>query len=517
MQLILKFFADLRLTIVLLAMSLLMVFFGTLDQTNVGIKGSLERYFEGYFHAWQYPEEWPGGTIMVFALNKDDPKAGQKLSMGDLAGYEFVGFNDNTYFNQSKDIYKKAGKEGPTHKFPDLSSIKAYLQEGGRDAKRVAVLPDSAIVEELKTKTLAASKIKGEPGISLRIIHVPVFGGYVLGPLLFLNLIAAHFARFKLTWKKSGVFIIHAGLILMLLSELVTDLTDRESLMVIEEGETAWYSTDFDKNEVFLLDRSKPNKDTLLSVPTKPLAKGKFKGKLLDLGAVDPRFPFQLKIVDFYENAELDFHREEDRTDGFPIRIGDRDARVVAEHAEKTHDPMEINYVSALVEVLVGDKTYGPFFISNRLEFLQDYRHHTFEHEGKEFAIGLRRQRYYYDFGVRLDDFRFLKYPGTEKPKDFTSDVTLLLPEGAEEKKRIYMNHPLFHDGSTFYQSGWNERTEKGTRLQVVQNPGKTLPYWGVAVVGVGLVVQFLMSLGKFAQRRAREQKKEDVQKEATV
>ena len=42
------------------------------------------------------------------------------------------------------------------------------------------------------------------------------------------------------------------------------------------------------------------------------------------------------------------------------------------------------------------------------------------------------------------------------------------------------MNHPLIFEGSTFFQSGWNEETEKGTRMQVVQNPGKLLPYWGL-------------------------------------
>ena len=71
------------------------------------------------------------------------------------------------------------------------------------------------------------------------------------------------------------------------------------------------------------------------------------------------------------------------------------------------------------------------------------------------------------------------------------------------------MNHPLIHDGNTFFQSGWNEKTEKGTRLQVVQNPGKSLPYVGVAVVGLGLLVQFSMHLGRFTKRRSREQQKE--------
>src|SRR4051812_13152699 len=46
-------------------------------------------------------------------------------------------------------------------------------------------------------------------------IPVPVFpGGYFIGGLLLINLIAAHIYRFKLTWKKAGIFLTHLGLIL---------------------------------------------------------------------------------------------------------------------------------------------------------------------------------------------------------------------------------------------------------------------------------------------------------------
>ena len=507
MKSVLKILSDLRITIVLLSLSMVMIFFGTLDQTNIGIKGTLDKYFEGYFHAWEYPKEWPMGTRMVFALHPDDPKAGQKLSLSDLKDYAKVGFNDNTFFEQSNNIYKKADMVGPTHKFQDLATIKSQLQEGDGNLKRVAILPDDAIKEEINKKTLAFSTIKGEPGFSLSFIRVPVLGGYVIGPLLFINLMAAFCVRYQFTMKKAGVLIIHSGLILMLVSELVTDLTDRESLMTIEEGETSYYSTDFDKNEIILLDRSQPNVDTALSVPVSLLEKKKKRD--IDLASIDSGFPFQLKFLEFFPNTQMDI-REEEGAEGHPFKVGDRTVHVVAKEVPKTFDPQKINFVSALVEVQAGENTYGPFFISNRLEFFEDHRRHTFEHEGKEYAIALRRTRYYYDYGVRLDDFRFLKYPGTEKPKDFTSDVTLLLPDGSTEPKRIFMNHPLIHDNSTFFQSGWNEETERGTRLQVVQNPGKHLPYYGVAIVGLGLCVQFAMHLGNFTKRRARQQKKEE-------
>jgi len=520
MQTILKFFADLRLTIVLLALSLVMIFFGTLDQTNIGIKGALKKYFEENpswenpeseqmekrFHIalWQYPEEWPGGTSMLLALKPDDPNAGSKnvdLKKLQDSGYRFAGYNDNPCYEKARSIYRESGLDGPDLKFGSLKAIKSVIQN---QSKVAAVLPSSSVLDD---KELGSAKIKGTPSFNFHFIRIPIVCGYILGPMLFLNLLAAHFVRFQLTWKKAGVFTIHIGLILMLLSELVTDLTDRESLMSIEEGETSYYSTDFDKNEIVLLDRSQPKVDTALSIPVSLVEKKKKKD--IDVSEFSADFPFQLKILEFFPNTDMDIKEEEGATEGYPFQVGDRTVRVVAKKAKKTFDPQEINFVSALVEVKAGDQTYGPFFISNRLEFFEDHRRHSFEHEGKEFAIALRRTRYYYDFGVRLDDFRFLRYPGTEKAKDFTSDVTLLLPDGSTEPKRIFMNHPLIHDNNTFFQSGWNEKTERGTRLQVVQNPGKLLPYYGVAIVGLGLCIQFGMHLGNFTKRRARQQKKE--------
>src|SRR3984957_20398197 len=47
------------------------------------------------------------------------------------------------------------------------------------------------------------------PGSQLRIPWFP--GGYTLGGILLVNLIAAHLSRFKLSWKKAGILVLHSG------------------------------------------------------------------------------------------------------------------------------------------------------------------------------------------------------------------------------------------------------------------------------------------------------------------
>ena len=92
----------------------------------------------------------------------------------------------------------------------------------------------------------------GPEGSSWQIPVMP--GGYLVGILLMVNLIAAFMAKFKWTRKKIGICISHLGLILLLLGQLATDLLSRESAMEIKEGGTRSFSSDFRLNELVLIE-----------------------------------------------------------------------------------------------------------------------------------------------------------------------------------------------------------------------------------------------------------------------
>ena len=73
----------------------------------------------------------------------------------------------------------------------------------------------------------------GPKGASWRI---PVFpGGYLIGGVLLLNLIASQLRRFTFTASKIGLWMVHVGLILLLLGQLLTDLLSRESTLHLRE------------------------------------------------------------------------------------------------------------------------------------------------------------------------------------------------------------------------------------------------------------------------------------------
>ena len=91
-------------------------------------------------------------------------------------------------------------------------------------------------------------------------LKIPVFpGGYLVGGVLLINLISAHIKRFGMKRDKAGIWLVHVGLIMLLIGQLATDVLSKESAMQLFEGETKNYSEDFRGNELVIIDQSNPD------------------------------------------------------------------------------------------------------------------------------------------------------------------------------------------------------------------------------------------------------------------
>src|SRR6267142_2726074 len=102
----------------------------------------------------------------------------------------------------------------------------------------------------------------------------PVLGGYTIGLLMLINLIAAHVLRFKLTWKRSGIILIHLGVILLLVGEGLTSALAVESQMPIDEGSSARYSHDIREAEFAVIEPSSSENDNVVVIADKKLKAG---------------------------------------------------------------------------------------------------------------------------------------------------------------------------------------------------------------------------------------------------
>jgi hypothetical protein len=319
----------------------------------------------------------------------------------------------------------------------------------------------------------------------------PFPGGWLLGGLLLANLLAAHAVRFKLNWKRSGIFILHAGVIVLMLSELVTGLFAIEGNMSIETGKSSNYLVHATACELAVIDTSDPQIDDVVVVP----------GSLLRKEALITHddLPFNVEPVQFMVNSEVQ-EKIPSKADN-PATAGEGlAARAIEKKEGSGVDPEQRSDVpSAYVTFRRKDngQSLGTYLVSVWLNEPQ-----TVTVDGKKYDLSLRFKHTYKPYTIYLKEFHHGVYMGTDVPKDYSSKVRLVDPTSNDVKEvTISMNAPLRYGGETFYQSGVLG-ADKGTILQVVHNPGWLLPYIACAMVVVGMAVHFGIHLFGFLRKR---------------
>jgi hypothetical protein len=325
----------------------------------------------------------------------------------------------------------------------------------------------------------------GPKGASWKI---PVFpGGYLVGGVLLINLVASHFKRFSLTRKKTGIWLIHFGLILLLLGQLATDLLSRESFLHLREGQSKNYSESDRQFELAIIDTSDAQSDKVVAIPEGLLMRQKEIGH--------PELPFTVRVHDFLPNSVV----QNRATNSLAPPAASRD---IGSQATVREVPRETQMdrrdrPSAVVELMTPEGSQGTWLVSDYVEGPQ-----TFSVNNRSYEMVMRLRRYYKPFSIQLLKFTHEVYPGTDTPKNFASRVQVQNPQTGENREvQIYMNNPLRYAGETFYQASLDP-DDHGTVLEVVHNPSWLTPYFSCVLVGLGLLVQFAAHLFGFAFKR---------------
>ena len=103
-------------------------------------------------------------------------------------------------------------------------------------------------------------------------------------------------------------------------------------------------------------------------------------------------------------------------------------------------------------------------------------------------------------FSLFLKDFEVERYPGSNSPSSFVSEVVLIDSDlGIQEEHRIFMNNVLKHRGYRFYQASY-DNDEMGTILSVNKDRAGTLiTYLGYLVLIAGMIVAMFIPGTRFA------------------
>ena len=344
-------------------------------------------------------------------------------------------------------------------------------------------------------------------------------GGYLLGVLLLVNLISAHIYRFEFSRKKLGIQLAHAGVIVLLVGQLSTDMLAREMQMHFAEGETRSYSESATDYELIFV-----SGDEVTAIPNKLLKPG---GELKI-----ENLPFTIRVQELWHNSDMNFRAPMMQnapplaTNGVALNFDFRKVDDV-----KTMD--QKNVPTAVLEFLTPAGSLGTWVASDWTgdpALVEAVRNgyaqmgagmaqkiagqlvapQTILADGKSFTFTMRPARVRHPFTLTLLKASHTVYPGTDIPKDFRSRVRIDNAQTGEKREvEISMNHPLRYGGFTYYQYQMDagQAAQMAGRaptsvLSVVRNPGWLTPYVGCAMVGAGLLIQFLYHLAGFVSKR---------------
>ena len=364
-------------------------------------------------------------------------------------------------------------------------------------------------------------------GVTLFGYRVPLLlpGGYLLGTALLVNLLAAHIQRFQWNRKKIGIHLTHAGVIVLLVAQLATDLLSRETQLRFVEGETKSYSESPAAYELAFVSDGANGLQEVVTIPAKLLAVG---GELKH-----EKLPFTVRAKNYQRNSEPSFRAPMQQnappvtTNGVAQHFDFRTAPDVTAMDEK-------NIPTAKIEIVTSNGSLGEWVASGWSgdEGMADAVRGSYARQmgaqmagviaqrltapqtvavgGKQFTFTLRPERIYTPFSLTLLKATHSVYPGTDIPKDFRSRVRLQNPRTGEDRElEIFMNTPLRYAGLTFFQyqmaageAAMSAGEMPSSTLQVVRNPGWVTPYAGCILVALGLVVQFMIHLVGFISKR---------------
>jgi hypothetical protein len=319
-------------------------------------------------------------------------------------------------------------------------------------------------------------------------LSVPIFpGGALVGLVLMVNLVAAQGRRLELSWRKAGIWIVHAGLILLFVGEFITGGFQVDARLAFEEGETKSFVEVPQEVELAVVDATDPSFDDVYGISERALARG---GTVAVAGT-----PLSVRVAAYHRNSQIGEAPPGSpgagATQGLGVGLAFRPLPPVT-----ADDRADLSV--AVVEVLAGGRSLGTWLASNAFDQPQ-----AFQAGGRSYTLALRQRREYLPYSLTLKDFRHDVYPGTDIPKNFSSLVQLRNPgDGEDREVLIYMNQPLRYDGKAFFQASFG-KGDTLSILQVVENPGWLLPYVSCVLVTLGLLVHFAISLRRGLRRAA--------------
>ncbi len=531
--------ASLRLTVVLLGISVFVVWVITLDQARLDIWDVKQKHFESLLVYVPFqtllPPGWfpsvqnvpggfyvPSGFTLLLALLVNLSAAhilrfrlrasGWRLGVGALVGVVATGLTWAVIF-AGRDV--GGFQDQPPISYETMWLILQLAALGLALAALIALFsirPDRQ-VERIMLGLFALTV--GSIVIYTLWKGQQAFVGYagmrILWQLVQATLAAsvALVACMMLFHRKAGMVLLHLGIAGLMLNEVYVTVTNVEQRMLLFEGDTSTHAVDVRSSELVVIDRSDPVNDLIHVVPASLL--------ISDAVIDDSRFPFTIEAVEYFPNSELISldgpNMGSAATSMATAGFGTKWLATPQRESTGTDTDQEVDEAAAYVRLVdrsTGDPI-GTYLVAHRAydAGIAD----RIRLGDQEYMLGLRLKHVYKPYSVTLSDVEARNYLGTDIPNWFSSDILIqdASQSAAANRQKVWMNNPLRYGDETFYQSGYQKLPDgrEYSVLQIVKNRGWMIPYVCCMFVVVGLFAQFgsslLAYLKKNQQRNARD------------
>ena len=193
----------------------------------------------------------------------------------------------------------------------------------------------------------------------------------------------------------------------------------------------------------------------------------------------------KFNLRSLYTLGEMKFVVPEIAKGSLVLTSGDKD-----EHRE---DRLEVEVVTENTKKNVV--LYGSQFVINPSN--------KFTLDGFNFRLSYGAKQLELPFSIKLRDFQLDRFPGSNSPKSFASEITVL--DGDENYDyRIFMNNILDHKGYRFFQSSYNiTEAYEETHLSVNHDSvGTWITYIGYGLLFLGMIITLIVQQTRFSSLR---------------
>ncbi|HIH2763041.1 MAG TPA: cytochrome c biogenesis protein ResB [Candidatus Azoamicus sp.] len=297
---------------------------------------------------------------------------------------------------------------------------------------------------------------------------IPIPGGKMLLILLCISL----FLRLIMDkWKKKriGTILLHFGILLLLLGAFFSSKYKIEGILILKENS---YSNYFLRSDSFYIEilnkklQKKYNEHISINIKDKILSFNELSVNLVKFNSNCKLF----KRKKFLNKSEIDGAGRFFLINDFPPFVEQEENRIFLKIKVKLSE-FEENF-----------SLFGNVSIN---------------YETQDIKINIFKKHEVLPFNLFLSRFEKITYTGTEKVKNYISNLIIENNNNVTWKSKIEMNKPLRINNYSLYQTSYLDGEERSTVLTVVKDTWNFYPYISTFLIFLGFLIHLLASIKK--------------------